>query len=147
MIKTKRDETLSECLPDIPRAALDFLLSVTEQTENGKRLFDDDCFVNVMSTETKTEIGLMEAHEKYIDVQCLISGEEKMLYTEKAALTQKKPYNESSDYALYAFDTAEEVILNAGDCVIFYPNEAHLPCLAPNGKATIKKAVLKLKCK
>ena len=147
MVKTVTTEKIKEYLPAFPEAALEFLLSVTEETENGKRFFDDDCFVNVMNTETKTETALMEAHEKYIDVQCLISGEEKMLYTDKSALKVEKPYNENTDCAFYSFDEAEEITLTSGECAIFYSNEAHLPCRAPKDKMVIKKAVLKVKCK
>ena len=60
MVKTVTTEKIKEYLPAFPEAALEFLLSVTEETENGKRFFDDDCFVNVMNTETKTETALMQ---------------------------------------------------------------------------------------
>ena len=34
----------------------------------------------------------------------------------------------------------------AGECVVLYPEEAHLPGRAPNASMTVKKAVMKLNC-
>ena len=75
----------------IPPDALDFILGMTADTSDGRYEFGTDCFVNVMHCDTKTEISPMEAHEKFIDVQMVIAGEEKIFYTDKTPLTVTEP--------------------------------------------------------
>lgn len=132
---------------NVPDAAIAFLESATVDTPNGRHEFNEDCYINVMNSNTKTEQGAMEAHEVFVDVQCLIAGEEKILVADKTALPVHTPYNPAKDAAFYDFDAAETVTYTAGECVVLYPNEAHLPCLAVNEPMTVKKAVMKLHCK
>lgn len=129
----------------IPPDALDFILGMTADTSDGRYEFGTDCFVNVMHCDTKTEIAPMEAHEKYIDVQMVIAGEEKICVAEKASLKIVTPYDEAKDIAFYAWDNAQDVIYRSGEGVILYPAEAHLPGRAVGEPMTIKKAVLKIK--
>ena len=128
----------------IPREALDFVLNMSTETPDGRYDFGADCFVNVMHCDTKAESAPMEAHEKFIDVQMVIAGEEKICVTEKAPLAVVTPYDEAKDVAFYAWESAEEVIYRSGEAIVLYPAEAHLPGRAVNEPMTIKKAVLKL---
>lgn len=131
---------------NIPKAAIAFLESANADTPNGKYPFGTDCFINVMNCTTKTEQGAMEAHNIYVDVQCLLTGEEKILYTDKATLPLVTPYNAQKDASFHSFEQADEVSYQAGEAVILYPDEAHLPCLVVNEPMTVKKAVVKLNC-
>ncbi len=128
----------------IPAEAIAFLESATPDTENGKYSFGEDCFINVMDAQTKSESGDMEAHEVYVDVQCLLSGEEKIFYTDKAPLTMTLD-TEGKDLKLYAWSTAESVTYKAGEGIILIPSEAHLPNRAVGEPMAIKKAVVKIK--
>ena len=129
----------------IPREALDFVLNMSTETPDGRYDFGADCFVNVMHCDTKAELAPMEAHEKFIDVQTVIAGEEKIYVTPKAPLTVTEPYHAEKDIAFYAWEHAEAVTYAAGEAVVLYPEEAHLPCRAAGEPMTIKKAVLKIK--
>ena len=131
----------------VPQDALKFVLGMTIDTPDGRYEFGTDCFVNVMHCDTKTEIAPMEAHEKFIDVQMVIAGEEKILYTAKSPLTVTEPYNAEHDIAFYAWESAEAVIYRGGEAVVLFPEEAHLPGRAVGEPMTIKKAVLKLRSK
>lgn len=145
MFKFKNFEELTAKL-DIPSEAVDFMKSLTVDTPTGKYEFGDNCFVNVMTCDTKNETVIMEAHEIYIDVQYLIKGEEKIYYIDKHGLQIEKPYTEGGDFALYKFDGASEFITYAnGEGVVFFPDDAHLPTRAVNEPMTVNKAVLKLK--
>ena len=124
--------------------AIDFLASADADTACGRYDFGEGCYVNVMDSQTKTALALMEAHEKYVDVQCLLKGEEKILYTGKASLAVAVPYNVEKDVAFFDFTDAETVCYCEGEGIVLYPSEAHLPCRAVGEEITVKKAVLKV---
>ena len=130
---------------NVPGEALEFLCSVDMETECKRYDFSDDCYINVQSVQTKPETPLMEAHVKFVDIQCLINGEEKIYFTEKDGLPILKEYNEGGDAALYGFsDKSSEVTYRSGEAIVLYPNEAHLPNRTVTEPMQIKKAILKI---
>ena len=144
MIKITNLNELSNYF-DIPAEALDFLCSINMETENKRYDFSEDCYINVQSVETKPETPLMEAHVKFVDIQCLIDGEEKIFFTKKEGLPILKEYNEGGDAALYQFgENSEAVCYKAGEAIILYPCEAHLPNRTVSESMKIKKAILKI---
>ena len=144
MIKIQNLKDLPRHLT-VPQDALDFVLRLTADTPNGRYDFGADCYVNVMACDTSADLAPMEAHEKFIDVQMVLAGEEKIYVTAKAPLTVTEPYHAEKDIAFYAWEHAEAVTYAAGEAVVLYPEEAHLPGRAAGEPMTIKKAVLKLK--
>ena len=144
MIKIKNPQEIKKYFK-IPDEAVAFLESITEDTENKKYVFSDDCFINVQNCVTKKECLGMEAHEKYVDIQCLIKGEEKIYYTNREGLTVTKPRSETGDTTIYAFKEGSDfVCYTAGEGVILYPEEAHAPNKAPGEPTENKKAVVKI---
>ena len=131
---------------NVPQAALAFLAAITENTANGKYPFGADCFINVMDCTTREELADMEAHDVYVDVQCLFSGEERIYYKNREGLTVTKPLNPGKDVLFFAYEPCEHVDYKAGECVVLSPEEAHLPGRAVNAPITAKKAVMKLNC-
>ena len=86
-----------------------------------------------------------ESHRKYIDVQCVIIGEERMGKWPVANVTSvTKPYDEAKDVANY---TAPGKFYNipAGTFIIFFPTDAHRPNITPGGNKVVKKIVIKVK--
>ena len=105
----------------------------------------DDIFYMVQSYETDPDKTIAEAHEKYIDIQCMLSGEEIIgvapISTEKT-LTQAKAEN---DVWFYECKT-EPLTLFAGRFMVLYPNDLHCPGVAVNGDASqCHKVVVKVK--
>ena len=131
---------------NVPDEAVDFLKATTVNTPNGRYEFGDGCYVNVMNSEMKmpTDASLMEAHDKYIDVQVLIDGEEKILYADKDGLLLAKAYDPQKDIAFYRFEEAAEVCYQAGEAVVLDTAEAHLPGCCVTQPITVKKAVMKI---
>lgn len=129
----------------VPDEALAFIEKATAETANGHYEFGPDCHINVMNANTAAELAPMEAHEIFVDAQCMICGEEKILYADKAKLPLATPYNAAKDVAFYDFETAGEVTYKTGECVVLFPAEAHLPCRAVKEPTTVKKAVIKLR--
>ena len=131
MIKLHNLQDLTQYVA-VPQEALAFVQSMTVETHDGRYDFGTDCFVNVMHCDTKAESAPMEAHEKFIDVQMVLAGEEKIYVVDKAPLAVVTPYDETKDIAFYAWESAEAVIYRGGEAVILYPAEAHLPGRAVN---------------
>ncbi len=145
MIKITNHQDLKKYF-NVPDAAIAFLAAITENTANGKYPFGADCFINVMDCTTREELADMEAHDVYVDVQCLITGEERIYYSNRAPLTVTKPMNAEKDVGFFAYVPSPYVDYKAGECVVLYPEEAHLPGRAVSTPVTAKKAVMKLNC-
>ena len=145
------------CHPRL-KDAITFLRLLLKKSElpNGKYVWDketpDDLFANVQSYRSKDfQEGVFESHKKYIDLQYVVSGEE-YLYVPSVptdSLKEERAYNKENDCSLQELLQEKEcirVLLNAGNYVILFPNEAHAPGIATaNGKADIKKIVLKVR--
>ena len=146
MIKVTDLKALKAYFPYVPDEAIDFMASLTVDTENGKYPFGEKVFVNVMNVQTtRDEASPMEAHEKYVDFQYMVCGEEKIIVADKTGLKVVDEYNEAKDRAFYAWENGESVVYATGEGVVLYPNEGHLPGLAVNEEKTVKKAVMKIR--
>ena len=131
---------------NVPTAAIAFMEAISENTENGRYEFGCDCFINVMDCTTRESFADMEAHDIYVDVQCLVTGEERIYYKNREGLAVTQDYNPQKDIMFFAYAPSEYVDYKAGEGVVLYPEEAHLPCRAVNAPLTAKKAVMKLNC-
>ena len=146
MIKLSTLSDAATHLPTLPSAALDFLLSAHADTPCGRYEFGDTCYVNVMSIETSAELGAMEAHREYIDVQVLLDGQETIFCADTDTLALVTPYDPKIDAAFYALPSdALPVAYCTGEAVVLFPRDAHLPGRATGAPMTVKKAVLKLR--
>ncbi|MEI6519573.1 MAG: YhcH/YjgK/YiaL family protein [bacterium] len=89
--------------------------------------------------------GKLEVHRKYIDVQYVVSGEEKMGYAPMSSLTDFEPYNEEKDIAFHA-GIGDLTTVSAGMIAIFFPHDAHAPALGISeiGGDDSRKIVLKI---
>ena len=85
-----------------------------------------------------------ESHRKFIDVQCIISGEEKMGVWPVAGATVTKEYDEKRDAANYTA-TGKFYIAGPGEFFIFFPADAHRPNITPGGNKVVKKIVIKVR--
>ena len=84
-----------------------------------------------------------ESHRKYIDLQYVITGEEKMGKYPFTELTVTKPYDETKDVANYSGD-GKIYDVPAGTFMIFFPANAHRPNITPGGNKLVKKVVIKV---
>lgn len=134
---------------EIPSFAIDFIKSLKEDAELGKVHFDNDNFANIESYQTKlTSDAKFESHDKYIDIQLLLSGKERIYLTDRASLTEKAPYDENRDITFYNEEVlnADFVTLDGTNFVYIFPYEAHAPqAQATNELSQVKKVVVKVK--
>jgi biofilm protein TabA len=117
-----------------------------ETLEPGKYEIDgDNAYAIVTENPSKTpEMAKWEAHLKYIDIQYVIKGEEKIGVTTLSLSTVSKPYDETNDYANY---DAEGTLYTAkpGTFFLFFPDDVHRPNILIEGFEVVKKVVIKVK--
>ncbi len=103
-------------------------------------------YANVQSLQTKpVEEKKWEVHRRYIDIQYVISGEEKMGYgilEDFKEITEK--YSEEKDVEFLNGEKFNFVDVQEGDFVIFYPNDVHAPMLSVKEPKNIKKVIVKI---
>ena len=86
-----------------------------------------------------------EAHRKYIDIQLLASGEERIFTAPLAAGVVEEPYIEKKDIGIYrCFNRISAVDLTAGQLVILFPEDLHAPSNSISGPTTVRKLVFKI---
>jgi biofilm protein TabA len=105
----------------------------------------DQVFASVTESPTKDyDSTTWESHRKYIDIQYVIVGEERMGVNPVAQSTVIKSYNEERDVANYS---AEGKIYSATPeyFFIFFPTDAHRPNITPAGNKVDKKITIKVR--
>ena len=114
--------------------------------EPGKyEICGQDLYVSVQEYETREE-GLLEAHNQYIDIQCMVEGVEKIYYAERQELEAETAYDENADVQfLKDTDDCLEFLFRAGEFAVFFPQDAHKPSMNAAGKAKAKKLVFKVR--
>ncbi len=140
----------SRYAPLSPRfgAALEFLRNLRADVPLGRHdIAGDDCFALVQSYMTKPLAeGKFEAHRSYIDIQFVQAGRETLLWTPLTGLAETKAYDSEKDYALLAAPANPTPLrLHAGEFTIFYPEDAHAPCLELDGPCEVRKVVVKVR--
>lgn len=127
--------------------AFQFLREHDLQTiKPGKYPIDgDNVFVSVTADSSKDfDKTKWESHKKYIDLQLIAVGEERMGVYPVDKSTVTKPYDEKRDVANY---DAKGKFYNASDGTffIFFPMDAHRPNITPGGNKVVKKVVIKIR--
>ncbi len=130
-------------------AAFEFLKTLTPETKTGKRLIQgNDLFAGIDSYNTKLRADAkLETHRKYVDIQVLLSGTEVIEIFPKQELTVSEPYNPDRDVEFYQKpeQTNARVTLVPGQFLVFFPDDAHMPCLMTGSTPTpVKKGVIKI---
>jgi YhcH/YjgK/YiaL family protein len=119
--------------PDIPDMA------------EGRHAIDNDriyAIVQEYDTKPMSE-GFLEIHNRYLDVQFLVSGEEWIGYAPLAGQLIQTPYDHAKDAALLK-GPSEPVHVRAGQFAIFFPHDAHQPCRTLGASVHVRKVVVKV---
>lgn len=97
------------------------------------------------SYPTRQENDTPEAHKKYIDIQYMIRGTEKMGVGQLEDMTEEVEARPLNDISFY-HGPMDHITVKEGMFAVFYPNDAHAPCISPDGKCEgVRKAVFKVK--
>ncbi len=125
--------------------AFEFLLKGDFSQCQGKRfeIQGDDLFIEAGTFNHRPlENAPLEAHDKYIDIQYCIRGEEEFGWKSRENCKEDIPYNIERDIVFFEKADKVEFKLQAGQFVIFYPNDAHAPLI---GISEVEKCVVKVK--
>ena len=118
-----------------------------EKTPGRYELQGDNIFMNVMQFATQSpEQKKAELHREYIDIQVLLSGEERILFGMTDSARQCEEMHVEDDYQLCSQIAAEQaMVLKPGRFVIFMPGEPHKPGCVVQAPMDIKKVVIKVR--
>ncbi|MFW2568973.1 YhcH/YjgK/YiaL family protein [Aliarcobacter butzleri] len=111
-----------------------------------KIVLDESCFVLEQAYVSKDKKDcFFESHKKYIDIQYIFYGTEIMEVENINNLETIQEYNESLDYAKHAQSiNSSSLLIRENELAIFYPSDAHMPCLKVDKNEKIIKAVFKV---
>ncbi|MCM1266250.1 MAG: YhcH/YjgK/YiaL family protein, partial [Candidatus Gastranaerophilales bacterium] len=128
------------------KAGLDYLTNANfNDIEDGRYLIDGvDLYINIQSYTTKSDADF-EAHRDYIDIQYMISGNEKIGVTDYSTCKTTIEYNSEKDIEFLS-GNGEYISLNAGEFMILYPKDAHKPSISSDvdNPTNVRKAVVKV---
>jgi YhcH/YjgK/YiaL family protein len=88
------------------------------------------------------EEGLWEAHRRYMDLQLVIQGTEKIGYANLDRLTHGK-YDAAKDF-VPLFGQGDFLTLQTDNFVLLLPQDAHMTGIAVNAPAPVRKIVFKI---
>ena len=113
--------------------ALDYLAKTNfAELSIGRHAIDGDAvFALVQCYHPKPTVDAQwEAHRKYLDVQFIAQGVERVGYAPlRDNLKIRQAYNPENDGMLY--ETVGDLLeLRAGSFAVFFPTDIHAPCLA-----------------
>ncbi|NCB12573.1 MAG: DUF386 domain-containing protein [Erysipelotrichia bacterium] len=114
--------------------------------ECNKIVLDENSFVLEQAYITKDKKDcLFESHKKYIDIQYMFEGDEIMEVENVNNLLIETPYKEDLDYAKYTQSSnSSSLLIKENELAIFYPQDAHMPCIKIDKNKKVIKAVFKI---
>lgn len=90
------------------------------------------------------EEGKWEAHRQYIDIQFVREGVEAMGWAPVTRLRSTAAYDPQKDVEFFSGE-GSGLLVEAGMFAIFFPEDGHMPCLAPGDvPGLVRKIVLKV---
>lgn len=109
---------------------------------DGKRVF---AMVQSYCTKQQTQEMMFEAHKKYIDLQYIVNGIEKIRWARLDTLDMvEEKYSSGGDIAFYEGDAMFDFTLTKGTFLLLYPEDAHLPGLSAQKDINVRKIVFKI---
>ncbi|MEI2691972.1 MAG: YhcH/YjgK/YiaL family protein [Anaerolineae bacterium] len=128
------------------RQAFDFLqqtdlaaLALGIHEIDGRALYAS---VQTFSTHPLAEGG-WEAHRRYLDLHYVIEGAERIGYAPAGSLSPGA-YDAENDFMLLSGEAGALVPVPSGAFMLLWPNEAHMPGLAVDEPAMLRKVVVKI---
>jgi len=89
------------------------------------------------------EKAKLETHERYIDIQFVISGIDTMGWKAKKSCTNASDdYNQNNDVQFFEDSPSSFVATRSNSFTIFFPEDAHMPLISDE---EIHKVVIKIK--
>lgn len=112
---------------------------------DGKHVINGEhLFANVQTYFTKDDAPY-EGHRKYADIQYMINGREKVGVTDYLNCSTIEKYDVDKDIEFLKNNSNDYYqMLEEGEFLVFYPQDAHQPALNPDEKLNVKKVIVKV---
>lgn len=126
--------------------ALEFLRDTDfDAVEDGVYLLDGFEFrYFTQRYETQQVNDTPEAHRDFIDIQYLISGKELIGVGQLRDMTEEVEARPGNDIWFY-HGPMDYITLEKDMFAVFFPNDAHAPCITPpEGPCAVRKCVFKV---
>ncbi len=127
---------------------LDFIAALNVNTKPGRYNITERVYANIEEYSTKSALdACLEGHRKYIDIQFLISGEERIDFINIDGLKVLESYDCVNDIIFFKKPKVElnRIYLNGRNFAVFYPQDAHAPQIMTLGlQNNVKKVVIKV---
>lgn len=120
-----------------------------DSLENGRyELVEGKIFATIQDYQSKPESeGKFEAHQKFVDIQFIIKGEERIGTGKLDDFEESIAYDEEKDIV---FLTPKEgaktnfIKLIEKEFAIFYPQDVHMPSIAVDAPSFVRKVIVKV---
>jgi YhcH/YjgK/YiaL family protein len=143
-----KNRQLYEAIAPRIKAALEYIAKTDfSGIEPGRYELDgSNLFVLVQAYDSiPREQGKWECHRNYIDIQYIAKGTEMIGCNNIDKMKITTDYNPDKDIA-YLSGEGDYVTYSEGSYGIFFPEDAHMPKIAPPGRqGAVKKVVVKIK--
>ena len=131
------------------KAGFDFIQkALKENLAPGRYEIDGDAlYASVQEYETHPAEGAkFEGHRKYIDLQFIASGKERMDIIDIEKADVFADYDAAIEAGLFTpKETPVSAIFKAGDFAVFFPQDLHSPGIQADGiPSKIKKIIVKI---
>ena len=135
---------INENNPKIQKA-IEYLKNTNfNNISDGKINIDNEIWANLQTYYTK-EDALFEAHRKYIDIQFMLAGQEKISVCDYKNCTTEIAYDEDKDIEFLTANSWDDIEMKTGDFLILYPENAHKPSISINNEVHhVRKLVIKV---
>lgn len=120
--------------------------NINNKTLDGQYNITKEIYAVVQTCQPKIKNEqVLEKHKKYVDLQLVISGKEKIgwKFFDKKFKVLKK-YNTKKDISFYSNTPDTFINLKKGEFAIFFPEDTHAPLCCDN---IVKKCVVKIPVK
>lgn len=127
--------------------AFAWLSTFDESLADGTHPLSAGCEARVMSYTTGAEEEKRwESHRRFIDIQYMLHGDERMDVSPIAGLGDATPYDDANDVLFYsgASGAASSLIVRAGEFTVFFPHDGHRPSIRVGASAPVRKIVVKV---
>lgn len=148
IIDTIENASRYHCIHPLFRKAFEYLSSVDLSAMAEGKFEIDGQNLRAIVTDKKgmtasESAAKFECHDKHIDIQLCIRGEEQIGWKPRAACKdQKGEYNPEKDVLFYNDAPDMHFGLTNGQFAILFPEDVHAPMI---GEGLIKKLVIKVK--
>jgi biofilm protein TabA len=111
----------------------------------GKTVIDGEHLFALTQEYTPKEPELLkyEAHRRYLDVQVVAAGSERMGWAHLSQMTVSEAHDAERDVAFFRGD-GQFVLVPAGFFTIFAPQDVHMPGVAAQPLGIVRKVVVKV---